>query len=187
MRCVQCHNETIREARTYINDLVYPPIVSCQGPCACHSINGGQNTTSRTRNQIPTFSQVLKISIERTTQTRGWCDKCRRYQQLATRKSIRGVPDVLMINAALSTAESKQYWAKPGWLPSEIGVIIENGKCFCFEGEDLRLHVKRGLHNVKVYELVGIVADINSGEHQKSHLVSLINSGSSYFLGRDGH
>ncbi|MCJ1419496.1 poly(A)-specific ribonuclease [Xylographa parallela] len=122
------------------------------------------------------FNQILKISIERATQTRGWCDKCRRYQQLATRKSVRGVPDVLMINAAVSTAESKQYWAKPGWMPSEIGVIIENGKCFCFEGEDLRLHVERGMHNVKVYELVGIVADINSGEHQKSHLVSLINT-----------
>ncbi|MCJ1380114.1 poly(A)-specific ribonuclease [Xylographa soralifera] len=160
MRCVQCHNETIREGRTYINDLVYPPI----------------NAVTRTRNQIPTFSQVLKISIERATQTRGWCDKCRRYQQLATRKSVRSVPDVLMINAAVSTAESKQYWAKPGWMPSEIGVIIENGKCFCFEGEDLRLHVERGMHNVKVYELVGIVADINSGEHQKSHLVSLINT-----------
>jgi len=81
-----------------------------------------------------------------------------------------------MINAALNTAESKQYWAKPGWLPEEIGVIIDNGKFFCFEGDDLRLHLQRGLHVVKVYELVGIVADINSGEHQKSHLVSLVNS-----------
>ena len=26
-----------------------------------------------------------------------------------------------------------------------------------------------------VYELMGVVADINSGENQKSHLVSLIN------------
>lgn len=114
--------------------------------------------------------------MERATQTRGWCDKCRRYQQLATRKSVRGVPDVLVINAAVNTAESKQYWAKPGWLPEEIGVIIDNGKFFCFEGDDLRLHLQRGLHVVKVYELVGIVADISSGEHQKSHLVSLVNS-----------
>jgi len=81
-----------------------------------------------------------------------------------------------MINAALNTAESKQYWAKPGWLPEEIGVIIDNGKFFCFEGDDLRLHLQRGLHVVNVYELVGIVADISSGEHQKSHLVSLVNS-----------
>ena len=80
-----------------------------------------------------------------------------------------------MVNAALKTLESKQYWAVPGWLPERIGVIVENGKFFCFEGEDLRLHLQRGMHVITVYDLVGIVADINGGEHQKSHLVSLID------------
>ena len=80
-----------------------------------------------------------------------------------------------MINAAVKTLESKQYWAIPNWLPEQIGLIVESGKIFCFEGEDLRLHIQRGLHEVTVYTLVGIVADINGGEHQKSHLVSLIN------------
>lgn len=80
-----------------------------------------------------------------------------------------------MINAALKTAEAKQYWSVPGWLPESIGVIVDNGKFFCFEGEDLRLHLQKGMHVVKVYDLVGIVADVNSGEHQKSHLVSVIN------------
>ena len=80
-----------------------------------------------------------------------------------------------MINAALKSAEAKQYWSIPGWLPEAIGVIVDNGKFFCFEGEDLRLHLQKGLHVVKVYDLVGIVADVNSGEHQKSHLVSIIN------------
>ena len=125
---------------------------------------------------IPTFSQILKLSIEQATQTRGWCNKCRRYQSLAIRKAVRGVPDVLMINAALKAAASEQYWAKPGWLPETIGIIIDNGKVFCFEGDDLRLHLQRGLHIVKVFDLVGLVADINSGERQKPHLVSLINS-----------
>ena len=81
-----------------------------------------------------------------------------------------------MINAAINSPECKQYWAKPGWLPAEIGVTIDNGKLFCFQGDDLRLHLQKGHHVVKVYELVGIVADINSGEHQKPHLVSLVNS-----------
>ena len=131
---------------------------------------------------MPSFSQVLKASIERETQTRGWCDKCRRYQQLATRKAVHAVPLVLIINAALKTAEAKHFWAVPGWLPQEIGVIVDNGKFFCFEGEDLRLHLQRGMHVITVYELVGIVADINSGEHQKSHLVSLINGNYRYFF-----
>lgn len=159
IRCVSCHNETTRPGATLQTDLIWLPIA--QG--------------HRSRNQVPTFSQVLKASIELHTQTRGWCDKCRRYQQLATRKSINSVPDVLVINAALKSIDAKQYLAAPGWLPASIGVIIEQGKFFCFEGEDLRLHLEKRLHRIKVYDLVGIIADVNSGERQKSHLVSLIN------------
>ena len=159
IRCVHCHNDITRPGGSFITDLVWQPV----------------HQNPRMRPQVPAFSQVLKASIELHTQTRGWCDKCHRYQQLATRKTINRVPDVFMINAALKTMEAKQYWAIPGWLPDRIGVIVENGKFFCFEGEDLRLHLEKGMHVIKVYELVGIVADVNSGEHQKPHLVSLIN------------
>ena len=161
IRCVHCHNETIRLGSHFITDLTYP---------ATHS------PAHRPRQVIPTFSQVLKASVELQSQTRGWCDKCRRYQQLATRKGVRTMPDVLMINAALKSVEARQYWAVPGWLPDSIGVIVDSGKFFCFEGEDLRLHLQKGMHVIKVYDLVGIVVDVSSGEHQKSHLVSLINS-----------
>lgn len=160
IRCVHCHNETIRPGGGYITDLTYSQ---------SHSPN------HKHRQSIPTFSQILKASIELQNQTRGWCDKCRRYQQLATRKGVRRLPDMMMINAALKTAETRQYWSVPGWLPDKIGLIIDNGKFFCVEGEDLRLHLEKGLHVVKVYDLVGIVVDVDSGEHQKSHLVSLIN------------
>ncbi len=78
-----------------------------------------------------------------------------------------------MINAAAHTTEAKQLWSTPGWLPREIGIIVEAGQFFCYEGEDLSLHLLRGQHYINVYELVGMVADINSGEHQKSHLVSI--------------
>ena len=54
-------------------------------------------------------------------------------------------------------------------------MTAEGGQLFCYEGEDLKMHLQRGQHQTKVYELVGVVADINSGEHQKSHLVSLVN------------
>lgn len=160
IRCVHCHNETVRPGGGYITDLTYQQT---------HSPN------HRHRHPIPTFSQVLKASMELQTQTRGWCDKCRRYQQLATRKGVRKMPDVLMINAALKSPEARQYWAVPGWLPDSIGVIVDNGKFFCFEGEDLRLHLEKGMHIIKVYDLVGVLVDVSSTEHQKSHLVSLIN------------
>ncbi|MCJ1313152.1 poly(A)-specific ribonuclease [Agyrium rufum] len=130
---------------------------------------------SRARNQIPTFSQILKVSMEGESPPRGWCDKCRRYHHLSQRKTIRGLPNVLILNAALKSAEAKQYWAIPGWLPDRIGIIVDNGKPFCFEGEDLRLHLQRRLHIINVYDLVGTVADVSPDELQKSHLVSMIN------------
>ena len=160
IQCVHCRNETIKPGGSYITDLIYAP---------SHSPSRGQ------RPFIPTFSQILKASVEVQTQTRGWCDKCRRYQQLATRKGVHKMPDIMMISTALKTAEARKYWAIPGWLPDSIGIVIDEGKFFCFEGEDLRLHIEKGLHVVKVYDLVGVVVDVTSSEHQKSHLASLIN------------
>lgn len=80
-----------------------------------------------------------------------------------------------MLNAAINNPEAKQLWSTPGWLPDEIGVIVEQGQFFCYEGEDLKLHLQRGMHSITVYSLVGIAADVESGQHQKSHLVSLVN------------
>lgn len=80
-----------------------------------------------------------------------------------------------MINAAIHGAEAKQLWSIPDWLPQEIGIIIEQGQFFCYEGQDLRLHMQRNKFTMNVYELVGVVADVNSGENQKPHLVSIVN------------
>ena len=101
---------------------------------------------------------------------------CQRYPLLQSHLSVRAAPDVLMINTAVRSPEAKQYWSLPGWLPQRIGVIIENGRFYCFEGEALDGHLDRRLHFVKLYDLVGVVTDVGSGgEHQKPHLVSLIN------------
>ncbi|KAE9964692.1 hypothetical protein EG327_000795 [Venturia inaequalis] len=42
-------------------------------------------------------------------------------------------------------------------------------------GQDMEFHQARNRYGMQVYELVGVVADINSGENQKPHLVSMIN------------
>ena len=81
-----------------------------------------------------------------------------------------------MLNAAINdNMEAKQLWSIPGWLPEEIGVIVEQGQFFCYQGEDLKLHLQRAMHNITVYSLIGLAADIDSGQHQKPHLVSLVN------------
>lgn len=75
-------------------------------------------------------------------------------------------------------------WATPGWLPEEIGVIVDNGSFFCYQGEDLKLHLQRGVHNIQVYSLIGLSANIESGSPQKPHLAALspvaVDNGSSH-------
>ncbi|OCK74303.1 PAB-dependent poly(A)-specific ribonuclease-like protein subunit pan2 [Lepidopterella palustris CBS 459.81] len=161
MRCASCGNETVKGGKTFVNDLAYPAKTVVKNPL---------------RAPRPTFSQILKASVERQDQTRGWCTKCNRYQQMVQRKTIQQIPAVLMINAAIQSHEAKQLWSTPNWLPQEIGIIVEQGQFFCYEGQDLKLHLQRGVYNIIVYELIGVVADINSGEHQKPHLVSMINT-----------
>ena len=121
------------------------------------------------------FCEILKASIERETTNRGWCGTCRKYQTLQTKKTIHTSPPVLMLNANLTSPESKQFWETPGCLPEEIGTIINMGQIYCYQGEDLRLHIARGAHNITVYSLVGFAAEIDVGQNEKPHLVSLVN------------
>lgn len=122
-----------------------------------------------------TFSQILKNSVERETTSKGWCSRCQRYQTIATRKTIHSIPDVLLLNTAITNQEQRMLWSTPGWLPEEIGIIVEQGQFFCYEGEDLKLHLQRGMHNITVYSLIGMAINIESGQTQKSHLVSMVN------------
>jgi PAB-dependent poly(A)-specific ribonuclease subunit 2 len=94
---------------------------------------------------------------------------------MTTRRQVQSIPAILMINAMIQNADARQIWSTANWLPQEIGVIVSQGQFFCYEGRDLQFQIHRGVHKVQVYELVGMVADINSGENQKPHLVSLIN------------
>ncbi|KAI9743044.1 MAG: poly(A)-specific ribonuclease [Claussenomyces sp. TS43310] len=160
IRCMNCRSEHSRPGTTFVNELVY-------------SIP--KNTSRGTRGPKVSFSQILKSSVERDSTSRGWCSRCQRYQSLATRKTVHGIPAVLILNAAISSPEAKILWSSPGWLPDEIGIIVDRGQFFCYEGEDLKLHLQRGIHSITVYSLVGLVADVDSGQHQKSHLVSLVN------------
>lgn len=139
------------------------------------SLTPKKNQNRNSRSPRISFSQVLKSSVERETTSRGWCSRCQRYQPIATRKSIRSVPAVLMLNTAINSPEHRALWATPGWLPEEIGIIVEQGQFFCYEGEDLKLHLQRGIHDIAVYSLIGMAINIEGGQTQKPHLVSMIN------------
>ncbi|KAF5027632.1 hypothetical protein F66182_258 [Fusarium sp. NRRL 66182] len=160
IRCINCRSEYTRPGSTYVNDLLYPSTKV-----------GNRNV----KLQRTTFSQVLKNSVERETTSKGWCSRCQRYQTIATRKSIHSIPVVLMLNTAITNQDQRALWSTPGWLPEEIGIIVEQGQFFCYEGEDLKLHLQRGMHNIAVYSLTGMAINIESGQTQKSHLVSMVN------------
>ncbi|PON30540.1 PAB-dependent poly(A)-specific ribonuclease subunit PAN2 [Trichoderma gamsii] len=160
IRCMNCRSEYTRPGSTYVNEMLYPPL---KAP-------GRNNKIPRT-----TFSQILKGSVERETTAKGWCSRCQRYQTIATRKTIHSVPDVLMLNTAIVNADHRMLWNTPGWLPEEIGIIVEQGQFFCYEGEDLKLHLQRGIHNITVYSLIGMTISIESSQAQKPHLVAMVN------------
>jgi PAB-dependent poly(A)-specific ribonuclease subunit 2 len=162
IRCMYCGNEITRPGTSYVNELVYPP----------HPPNDLKNVL---RNPIFRFSAILKASIERESKNRGWCNKCRRYQQLSIRKSVQHLPFVMMINAALTNPTMRSLWETPDWLPTEVGILVQNRNVYCFEGADLGLHIRNKTPNLVVYELVGFVAEIDVAEHQRPHLVSFIN------------
>ena len=159
IRCVYCSNEILRPGNAHVHDLLYPQL----------------DLSMRMHNNSFKFSSILKATIERESKNRGWCNKCKRYQQLAIRKTIHHLPYVLLLNAALVNPAMRVLWETPGWLPSEIGISVQNTAVFCFEGAELDVQMRRGLPNLMVYELVGFVAEIDTGERHQPHLVSLIN------------
>ncbi|RPA72773.1 PAB-dependent poly(A)-specific ribonuclease-like protein subunit pan2 [Ascobolus immersus RN42] len=155
IRCVSCGTETSRKNMTFTTDFYY------------------NKRTPQKKTPAQEFSNILKQSVGRENQTRGWCDKCHRYQSLVARKSVQRIPKVLMINANANSFESKSFWAKPGWLPTEVGISIEGGQFMCIQGDKLNNAANAGKYTV--YELVGFVAEIKDDDERNSHLVSFID------------
>lgn len=157
--CTTCGYEDSKDQVWYNHDLMYPPRSAKHSP----------------RNIRHYFSRLLKDSVERYDQHRGWCMRCQGYKAIRSRRALLRTPSVLMINTAIHTPDAKSLWATPGFLPKEIGIIVHDDQFYCYEGQDLQLHLQRRIYDITVYELTGVVADVTATEGQQSHLVSLIN------------
>lgn len=159
-QCTHCSYESRSDKVWYTHDLLYPP----------KALKGRNHTRHY-------FSQILKASIERHNQHRGWCLRCNGYKGMVSHRAIHSLPASLMLNAAVNTSDAGQIWASPGFLPKEIGVIVNNGRFFCYEGKDVEHHLQRGQFNMSVYELVGVVSEVSPGDNEKSHLVAIVDAG----------
>ena len=102
--------------------------------------------------------------------------RCQGYKGIRSRRALLRTPKVLMLNAAIHTTEAKQLWTTPGFLPREIGIIVHDDQFYCYEGQDLQLHLQRRIYDITVYELVSVIAVVSTAETQQSHLVSLVNT-----------
>ena len=133
---------------------------------------------------MPTFSDILTQSLNREHERKGFCNRCKKYATIVSRPQIRSIPSVLVLNTDLeNNADKRDLWATPGWLPTEIALIYHGQNVTCFQGENLRSLRRDRLHSEPIiYDLVGFVADIDSGERQKPHLVSLVNGKSISFV-----
>ena len=159
IRCTYCGRETERAGATGVSDLVYPTLDPKHG----------------VRNPIFSFTRILKATIERESKNRGWCNSCRKYQQLSIQKIVQRLPFVLLLNAALVNPAMRLLWESPGWLPTEFGIVVQSRYMDCFEGAELARHVRNGMSGLMIYELVGYVAEVDADERSPPHLVSMIN------------
>ncbi|ORY62658.1 exonuclease [Pseudomassariella vexata] len=162
IKCNNCASETSRAGSSFVHELMYTTSKSS------HRNSKGPKTT---------FSQVLKKSVERDMNSKGWCQTCHKYQTLGTKKNIQKIPAVLTLLAAVQNDDHRRIWATPGWLPEEIGVIVNNGQFFCYEGDELKYQLQRGYYEIAVYSLTGVAVNIETGHSASkgSHLVAMAN------------
>ncbi|KAK9770911.1 putative PAN2-PAN3 deadenylation complex catalytic subunit PAN2 [Seiridium cardinale] len=164
IRCQVCGVEVSKPASSYSHDLIY----ALSKPGSRHA-----------KSPRVTFSQILKKSIEKDLNTKGFCHNCRGYKMLSSRKVTHQLPVVLTLFAGNINDETRRLWAIPGWLPEEIGIIVANGEFFCYEGDELKSLLDRQQrgqlqHHIVVYSLTALAVDIDTGS-KDGHLVTLAN------------
>lgn len=81
----------------------------------------------------------------------------------------------MILNSAITTADQRRFWCTPGFLPEEVGIIVDRGQVFCSEGNELKMLLQQGRHNITVYSLMGMALNIDGGHGNKPHLVSMID------------
>ena len=156
--CCSCKKQNSRSANATATELMYPK-----------DMQGSQTRVL--------FSQILKNSVEREILSKGWCAECKRYLQIFNKRTVRGLPDVFVLNTMANTPDRKKLWATPGWLPTEVAIISKGSQLYCYERDDVKVHRERNVHNISLYSLVGVATSVEKSEtNEKTHMVATVNS-----------
>ena len=168
-KCV-CGLESVSPNNSVITDLVYgraPPFA---------------------RKEVPPghFSNVLRMSLHREGNSRGWCPGCRQYQPVVVRRIIQSLPPVLCINAFAGSSENWRYWTAKDWPPTKIGLSVVGGKVNCLLGRDLEKKLSErsstpsykhgggsGREKVDVYTLRAMTVEIRLDQSDQ-HMVTYV-------------
>lgn len=129
----------------------------------------------------PTFLQALQDSFVRTTQTRGWCDKCKKYQTVHSTKIIEKLPITLNIHIPLGKSSQEDAITEIIGLRQPEGEVLmderfyrnTNWPALSFGlNKGMKVVDAKNVHeNGDIYELMGIVIEVGQPE---SHLVSYV-------------
>lgn len=178
-----CGTEAVRSSIVYSIELSLsttnnpPPSSSSGSSSAPPSPIPSSNSKPQKQQQQNNFLDSLQRSIEKWTQTRGYCDNCKKYQNMGTLKVIRKLPHILNITIPLSESESpevRKAWAASSWPAKEFVASTVRG----------RLSVRKNGDGDK-YKLLGCVVEISSPGKPDNHLVCIVKIDREWYLFND--
>lgn len=138
-----------------------------------------------------TFVDCLQGSLDRMTQTRGWCDTCRKYQIMNTTKVVHKLPRLINVHIPIGKTQNnssgeiinslgmkqaqsapevlldERFWRVKQWPALEFAANSENNKAVVRP-------VKHKRPDDDIYDLLGMVVEISSAGKPGNHLISYI-------------
>lgn len=131
--------------------------------------------------------------MDRTSQTRGWCEECRKYQIMSTSKVVHKLPAVLNIHIPLGKSMPGDIFSTGNVMgmrsSSSNGEVLMDERFwrvknwptldFSVHSSDNRLTIsatKDKQPGDDIYDLLAIVVEISTAGRPDNHLISFIRS-----------
>jgi PAB-dependent poly(A)-specific ribonuclease subunit 2 len=121
------------------------------------------------------FVDILKSSINKSSNSKAWCKECNSYAPTKQTKSLASPPNFMCINANIQSPTERAIWGENDWLPLTIGIVLD-AENNVFEIIDLdKPHDLKKWKNemVSLYDLRSTIAEVKTAT--QVNLVSHIN------------
>ena len=161
--CIENH-KTIRETFIFIIDMLYPTV----------SIKKSKKV------QEPlSFCGILKDSINRSINSKAWCEECNGYQQTTQHKKLLKLPNIININACVVGELINMYINDKKFVPTILVFVMVDSELNVhgFYNDESVLEFVKDRVQYKVYSLESTVVEIshNDSSHLVSHVKCIFN------------